>query len=54
MLRTSAFAARRGSARVKLAKADKACGHIAHVGTCSVCQRTQLAKWRAQLAQVAR
>ena len=54
MLRTSVFAARRGSARVQLAQADKACRHIAHVGTCSVCQRTQLAKWRAQLAQVAR
>jgi hypothetical protein len=24
------------------------------VGTCSVCQRAQLAKWQQQLAQVAR
>jgi hypothetical protein len=27
--------------------------HAHHVGTCSSCQRAQLARWRAQLAQVA-
>jgi hypothetical protein len=54
MLRTFTSAARGTAARVKLGQAAKPCGHIAHVGTCSVCQRTQLAKWRAQLAQVAR
>jgi hypothetical protein len=30
----------------------KQCGHTRHVGTCPVCQRAQLAKWQAQLAQV--
>ena len=25
------------------------CGHARHVGTCPDCQRTQLARWRAQL-----
>ena len=55
MLRTfTSVAARAASARVQQGHGAKACGHIAHVGTCSVCQRAQLAKWRAQLAQVAR
>lgn len=27
------------------------CGHAQHVGTCASCQRTQLARWRTQLAQ---
>src|SRR5690242_17482044 len=30
----------------------KACGHARHVGTCAACQRTQLARWEAQLAEV--
>jgi len=30
----------------------KPCGHPRHVGTCAVCQRVQLARWREQLAQV--
>jgi len=32
----------------------KACGHVAHVGTCGSCQRTQLARWRTQLAEASR
>jgi hypothetical protein len=31
--------------------AQKPCGHERHVGTCPSCQRGQLAKWDAQLAQ---
>jgi hypothetical protein len=27
------------------------CGHTRHVGTCAACQRLQLARWRAQLAE---
>jgi hypothetical protein len=27
------------------------CGHARHVGTCAACQRTQLARWHAQLTQ---
>ena len=30
----------------------KPCGHHRHVGWCSTCQRIQLARWSAQLAQV--
>jgi hypothetical protein len=33
------------------AHARKACGHARHVGTCPVCQRQQLARWRIQLTQ---
>lgn len=29
----------------------KPCGHARHVGTCPCCQRAQLARWGAQLAQ---
>jgi hypothetical protein len=54
MLRTTAPRASAGSVRVQLSQVDKACGHTAHVGTCAACQRAQLAKWREQLAQVAR
>ncbi|HZU40658.1 MAG TPA: hypothetical protein VE992_06385 [Solirubrobacteraceae bacterium] len=32
--------------------AAKPCGHSRHVGTCPCCQRAQLARWSAQLAQV--
>ena len=32
----------------------KPCGHAQHVGTCPACQRTQLARWRTQLAQASR
>jgi hypothetical protein len=39
--------------RVPLGQVAKACGHVAHVGTCAECQRIQLAKWQAQLAAVA-
>jgi hypothetical protein len=53
MLRTPAPPASAASARVQIQVA-KACGHVAHVGTCSACQRAQLAKWQAQLAAVAR
>jgi hypothetical protein len=44
----------RRAPRGKLGQGAKACGHTAHVGTCSACQRAQLAKWQAQLAQVGR
>jgi hypothetical protein len=27
------------------------CGHTRHVGTCPACQRTQLARWHAQLTE---
>ena len=54
MLRTPAPAVAPAATRGQLGQSAKACGHAAHVGTCSACQRHQLAKWRAQLAQVAR
>jgi hypothetical protein len=54
MLRTPAPPANAASVRITLGQAGKACGHAAHVGTCSACQRAQLAKWQAQLAAVAR
>jgi hypothetical protein len=54
MLRTPAPVASAPAVRVQIGQAAKACGHTAHVGTCAACQRAQLAKWRAQLAQVAR
>ena len=50
MLRTPAPAV--SAMRGQLGQGAKACGHTAHVGTCAACQRAQLAKWRAQLAQV--
>ncbi len=53
MLRTATPPASAASARVQLQVA-KVCGHVAHVGTCSACQRAQLAKWQAQLQAVAR
>ena len=53
MLRTQVSPAGAPVARVQLGQAKKACGHVAHVGTCSECQRAQLAKWQAQLAAVA-
>jgi hypothetical protein len=31
---------------------QKPCGHDRHVGTCPGCQRVQLARWQAQLADV--
>jgi len=54
MLRTQAPAASAVAIRGQAGQSAKACGHTAHVGTCAACQRAQLAKWRAQLAQVAR
>jgi hypothetical protein len=54
MLRRTASPANSASVRIKLGQTAKACGHAAHVGTCSACQRAQLAKWQAQLAAVAR
>jgi len=53
MLRTQTSSTSTKPVRVQLGQAAKACGHAAHVGTCSACQRAQLAKWRDQLAQVA-
>ena len=41
----------RPSNRPQLTQLIKQCGHQRHVGTCPVCQRMQLAKWQAQLAQ---
>ncbi len=54
MLRTPVSSASATSARIQLGQSAKACGHVAHVGTCSACQRAQLAKWQSQLAAVAR
>ena len=54
MLRTPAPAATVAATRGHIGQPAKACGHTAHVGTCAACQRAQLAKWQAQLAQVAR
>jgi hypothetical protein len=31
----------------------KACGHTGHAGPCPCCQRHQLARWQAQLDDVA-
>lgn len=31
---------------------QKRCGHDGHIGSCPVCQRAQLLRWRAQLAEV--
>ena len=53
MLRTPAPHVNAASVRFTLGQTAKACGHAAHVGTCSICQRAQLAKWQAQLAAVA-
>jgi hypothetical protein len=53
MLRTPFSTASATSARVQLGQSAKACGHAAHVGTCSACQRAQLDKWKSQLAAVA-
>jgi hypothetical protein len=30
---------------------EKSCQHAHHVGPCASCQRAQLARWHAQLAQ---
>jgi hypothetical protein len=54
MLRTPFRAAPAVTVRVHIGQSAKVCGHTAHVGTCAACQRAQLAKWREQLAQVAR
>jgi hypothetical protein len=53
MLRTKAISTTATPARGQIMQVSKACGHTTHVGTCSACQRAQLAKWREQLAQVA-
>jgi len=53
MLRTKVSSTSLSPARVHIGQVSKACGHTTHVGTCSACQRAQLAKWREQLAQVA-
>jgi len=41
------------SRRTKPSGEHKLCGHPVHVGTCAMCQRAQLARWRAQLAEAA-
>lgn len=41
------------SRRTKPSGEQKPCGHSVHVGTCAMCQRAQLARWRAQLAEAA-
>jgi hypothetical protein len=33
---------------------EKPCGHTRHVGQCASCQRVQLARWDAQLAEASR
>ena len=30
------------------------CGHLRHVGPCPSCQRVQLTRWNAQLAEASR
>jgi hypothetical protein len=32
----------------------RSCGHVRHVGACPSCQRAQLARWDAQLAEASR
>jgi hypothetical protein len=32
----------------------RSCGHVSHVGACPSCQRAQLARWDAQLAEASR
>lgn len=54
MLRMQTSSTSAKMVRVQIGQAAKACGHTHHVGTCAACQRAQLAKWRDQLAQVAR
>jgi hypothetical protein len=41
------------SAAQRAATRHKPCGHDSHVGTCPGCQRAQLERWNAQLAEVA-
>jgi hypothetical protein len=31
----------------------KTCRHATHLGTCAICQRVQLERWRMQLTEVA-
>jgi len=54
ILRTHAQAppshASRSSAPRAPSPAEKPCGHRGHVGSCAACQRVQLDRWRAQLA----
>jgi hypothetical protein len=33
---------------------QRSCGHVRHVGACPSCQRAQLARWDAQLAEASR
>ncbi len=40
------------SPRAATAVLARICGHQRHVGSCPNCQRRQLARWNAQLAQV--
>jgi hypothetical protein len=32
----------------------RSCGHVRHVGPCPSCQRAQLTRWNAQLAEASR
>lgn len=41
----------RGRLRERTLGSGKPCGHACHCGTCPWCQRAQLARWEAQLAQ---
>jgi hypothetical protein len=52
MLRIRTTPANDDSDTDQLVQVVRACGHTAHVGTCAQCQRAQLAKWEAQLADV--
>jgi hypothetical protein len=46
----------RGSTATLPAAAGRPCSHTRHIGSCSACQRAQLARWAEQLrlAEVAR
>jgi hypothetical protein len=40
----------RACARARGNGGARPCGHVRHVGICAVCQRAQLARWSAQVA----
>jgi hypothetical protein len=44
----------RRSGRNALLTGSRSCGHVHHVGICPSCQRAQLARWGAQLAEASR
>jgi hypothetical protein len=44
----------RASRRNGVLPGHPSCGHVRHVGACPSCQRAQLARWDAQLAEASR